>query len=235
MFPDTRWTLIAAATLNGDAAGRRALDALCRAYWPAVVTFLQCRGQSREEAEDIAQEFFAALVESRLWQRADQARGRFRSFLLGALMRVVSHHARHQEAGKRGGGAALLSLDELEEQGHESAAPDADAQMLFDRAWAGRVLERAMEALMNEAEDEAEFLMMQRFLPMAEDVPAYESAAHKLGCSLGAFKSRVLRFRARFRELVEGEVACTVSAPHEVAEELGYLERILLDPGYQAA
>lgn len=235
MFPDTRWTLIAAATLNGNVEGRRALDALCQAYWPAIVAFLQSRGHGREEAEDIAQEFFAALVESRLWQRADQARGRFRSFLLGALMRVAGHHTRRLEAQKRGSGTAPLALEEMEAQGLEAAAPDADAQMQFDRAWAGRVLERAMEALMEESIDEREFLLLQRFLPLAEDVPAYESAARELGCSLGAFKSRVLRFRARFRELVESEVACTVSAPHEVPEELDYLERILLDPGYQVA
>lgn len=232
MFPDTRWTLIAAATLNGDATGRRALEALCQAYWPAVVAFLESRGQSHEEAEDIAQEFFAALVESKLWQRADQARGRFRSFLLGALMRVAGHHARRAEAVKRGAKATLIALDELAEDGVELAAPDANTQMNFDRAWADRVLERAMEALMDETPDEREFLLLQRFLVLGDEAPEYAGAAQELGCSLGAFKSRVRRFRQRFRDLVEREVACTVSEPHEVAGEMQHLEDILSHPGY---
>lgn len=233
MFPETRWTLIAAATLNGDADGRRALEMLCQAYWPAVVAFLQSRGHLREEAEDIAQEFFAALVQSRLWESANQARGRFRSFLLGALMRIVSHHTRHQSALKRGGDTNTVAFELLEGGGVDFAASDANEQWRFDRAWAVRVLERAMEALSEEWDDKAELLLLMRFLPLADDVPSYAQAAEELSCTLAAFKLRVHRFRARYRELIEREVASTVSTPQEVAEELAYLERILRDPGFE--
>lgn len=235
MFPETRWTLIAAATLNGDASGKRALETLCEAYWPAVVGFLQMRGQSREEAEDLTQEFFAALVESRLWQRADQARGRFRNFLLGALMRTMSRHSRHQQAEKRGGQIMRIALEELTDMGTELATTDEIDRLKFDRAWAERVLERAMERLADEWEDENELMLLQRFLPMGEDVPAYEAAASELGCTLTALKIRVHRFRHRFREHIESEVARTVSEPLDVAEELRYLERVLMDPGFAMA
>ena len=235
MFPETSWTLVAAATLNGDPSGRRALESLCQAYWPAVVAFIQNRDHPREEAEDIAQEFFAALVESRLWQRADQARGRFRSFLLGALMRTMSRHTRHQRADKRGGSVAIIALDELADLGIELAADDEHERMSFDRAWAERVLDRAIERLAEESDDERELLMLQRFLPLGEDAPDYESAARELGCTLAALKLRVHRFRQSFREYIESEVARTVSAPHEVAEELDYLEHILSHPGFERA
>lgn len=235
MFPATPWTLIAAATLNGDPSGKRALETLCQAYWPAVVNFLQSRGQSREEAEDLTQDFFAALVESRLWQRADQARGRFRNFLLGSLMRTMSRHARHQQAEKRGGNVARVALDELSDLGIELATTDEVERVSFDRAWAERVLERAMERLADEWDDENELILLQRFLPMGEDAPAYEAAATELGCTLTALKLRVYRFRLRFRELIEREVACTVSEPREVEEELRHLERVLMDPGFALA
>jgi RNA polymerase sigma-70 factor (ECF subfamily) len=231
MFPETRWTLIAAATMNGDESGKLALEALCKAYWPAVVQFLEGRGQSHEEAEDIAQEFFAALIASRLWQRADQTRGRFRSFLLGALMRVVIHHERQRLALKRGSGSALLDIDSLP----EIAAPESDEQLVFDRAWAERVLENALEALEDDWPQPAEFMVLQRFLPVGDDPPAYEAAARQLDCSMGAFKSRVLRFRARFRELIEAQVARTVNTPHEIADELLHLERILAHPGFETS
>lgn len=229
MFPDTPWTLIAAATLNGDASGRSALEALCASYRPAVVEFLKSRMHSHEEAEDLAQEFFAALVASRLWQRADQARGRFRSFLLGALIRVIKHHHQRDGALKRGGGTALLDLESLP----EDVSAQSDDQLQFDRAWAEQVLENAIVALENDWPQPAEFIVLQRFLPVGDDPPAYETAAAQLGCSLGAFKSRVLRFRARFRELIESQVARTVTAPHELIDELAHLERVLADPSFE--
>ena len=229
MFPETRWTLIAAATLDGEASGRAALESLCRSYWPAVVAFLTGRGFPQQDAEDLAQEFFASLIASRLWQRADQSRGRFRTFLLGALIRVVSHHQRHQQALKRGAGVTTLDLDQLP----EIAAPEAEAQLFFDQVWAEQMLENALAELEAEWPQPAEFLVLQRFLPVGDDPPAYEAAARELDCSVGAFKSRVLRFRARFRELIEAQVACTVATPHDLADELRHLERILADPGYE--
>jgi RNA polymerase sigma-70 factor (ECF subfamily) len=231
MFPETRWTLIAAATLNGEGGGRAALEVLCRSYWPAVVAFLMGRGFSPHDAEDLAQDFFAALTESRLWQRADQSRGRFRTFLLGALMRVVGHHQRHQQALKRGGGVVPLDLDQLP----ELAAPEVEEQLLFDRAWAEQILENALTELESEWPQPAEFLVLQRFLPVGDDPPAYEAASRELDCGVGAFKSRVLRFRMRFRELIEAQVARTVATPHDMTDELRYLERILADPGYETS
>ena len=59
MFPSTRWTLLAQATLTGDTAGREALAQLCENYRPPVVTFLRSRGLAPTEADDLAQDLFA--------------------------------------------------------------------------------------------------------------------------------------------------------------------------------
>ena len=228
MFPQTPWTLLAAATLNGDAAGRHALSSICEVYRPAVLSFLTGKLQDEQLAEDVTQDFFVELIESRLWERADPEKGRFRNFLLGAVMRVLNGEWRRRYAQKRGGGQADASLDEIE----ELALPSNADQLMFDRAWAERVLEHAMERLEDEWDDEKELLVLQRFLPLQEaEPPAYESAASQLGCSLGAFKSRVLRFRQRFRELVESSVARTVSDPLDAAEELRHLQRVLMHEG----
>jgi DNA-directed RNA polymerase specialized sigma24 family protein len=73
-FPTTRWTLLAEATLHGDAAGREALRRLCEMYRQPVIVYLGARGFGREEAQDLAQDFFLKLVESHVWKRADHAR-----------------------------------------------------------------------------------------------------------------------------------------------------------------
>ena len=48
-----------------------------------------------------------------------------------------------------------------------------------------------------------------------------------LGTNVNAVKSSIHRLRERFRELLRAAVARTVSAPHEVDEELLYLRSLL--------
>ena len=64
-----------AAWTEAVAAGRLALDELCRIYRPAVLAFLRRRGMSRDAAEESTQSFFLHLLERELASRADPARG----------------------------------------------------------------------------------------------------------------------------------------------------------------
>lgn len=73
----------------------------------------------------------------------------------------------------------------------------------------------------------AEFDVLRRFLPGFETPPSYEVAAESLGLSLAALKAAVHRLRQRFREVLRTAVARTVSAPHEVDDELRYLGSLL--------
>ena len=64
----------------------RALDTLVAAYWRPV--FQHVRGRWRaptEEAEDLAQGFFAVALEKGWLERFDPREGRFRTFLLACL------------------------------------------------------------------------------------------------------------------------------------------------------
>src|SRR5437588_115840 len=79
--------------------------------------------------------------------------------------------------------------------------------------------------------DPKRFAVLGRFLPGSLDVPTYEEAAAQLGLTLPALKSELHRLRHRFRTLVRQEVASTVSAPHEIDEEMSYLQQVLLDKG----
>ena len=68
---------------------------------------------------------------------------------------------------------------------------------------------------------------LRLFLSTKETAPSYESAAMALATSVAAVKVDVMRWRRRLRELVRAEIGRTVSAPHEVEEELAYLRRLL--------
>ena len=79
---------MAARGVTPDA--RDALDLLCRAYRPAVVSYLRRYGYARADADDVAQDFFTRFVEKRFQDVADPQRGRFRMFLRTALRHFVA-------------------------------------------------------------------------------------------------------------------------------------------------
>lgn len=236
-FPDTRWTMLAHATLNGDESGRAALEELCRRYRPAVHEYLTGRGITAVEAEDVTQDFFSALIRSGGWHLADRARGRFRNFILGAVERTLTERRRRSRAEKRGGGTVPLSLQELAAYGIEPEAAPEDVRR-FDTAWAERVLEVAMEALENEFSQQGrggEFEMQVRFLGGSATQSAMHAAAAAMGVSPAAMKSKVFRLRQRFRDCILTEVSRTVETPHEAEAEMAYLFEVLSQPGFNLA
>lgn len=232
-FPTTRWTLLAEATLAGDAHGRKALDDLCLAYRRPVEFFLTARGIRNEELEDVVQDFFLRWLRSRAWKRADREQGRFRTFLLGGVMHALAHRRNHERRQKRGGGMAPESLDAMGDDGIEVPCPSEADVTEFDRGWAEALVENALADLERERQArgrEVEFAVLRHFLPGAGEMLTFEAAAERLGVKLDAVKVAIHRLRARFRELVRGAVARSVSAPHEVEEELRYLHALLLAP-----
>ncbi|HEX5444006.1 MAG TPA: sigma factor, partial [Pirellulales bacterium] len=84
-FATTRWSLVLAAGGQATARSRQALATLCEGYWQPLYAYVRRRGFAADEAQDLTQDFFAALLEKDAVQRADPQRGRFRSFLLGSL------------------------------------------------------------------------------------------------------------------------------------------------------
>src|SRR5688572_2518143 len=118
-FPTTQWSLLAQATLNDEPAGRQALGEFHRKYRKPVVEFLHRRGMPPHDAEDMAHGFFVHLMEKATLRRADATRGRFRSFLLGALVRHLSQAHEQRAAAKRGGGIPPVSLEAMAEGASE--------------------------------------------------------------------------------------------------------------------
>jgi DNA-directed RNA polymerase specialized sigma24 family protein len=192
-FLITQWGLLTAASTEGGPEARAALEELYRLYCYPVYAFIRRRGHSRQDAQDLTQDFFVHLLEKGTLGRADSKRGRFRSFLLGALDHFLAHVAERARAGKRGGGCQWVSLDDdAAEERYQLAAPEGmTAEKLFEARWAAAIVESAFERVRSELESEAKgplFKTLQGFLLGREDA-SYQQVADDLGLSLGALKT----------------------------------------------
>ena len=229
-FPPTRWSAVLRLR-ERDGSGEKALAELCEIYWRPLFTFARRCGHSAHDAEDLTQGFFARLLKSELLVRADPARGRLRSFLLGAFRNYMSEEWRAATRQKRGGGFAPLSLQESPDlPSSSSAVSEADPESLFDRIWFDALLEHALNELEQEFRQRGKgemFRRLQEFLAWNRKDGRLGEAAKELGMSPGAARVAVLRMRERFRQLIERQIAETVGSREDAAEELRRLRRVL--------
>lgn len=227
-FATTQWSLVVAA--NQDAASQthaqKALEELCRAYWYPLYVFVRNRGYSPTDAEDLTQAFFTRLIETRGFASADPERGRFRSYLLGALKHFLAHDWEKKKAKKRGGDVAFLELDSLQPEARYAVEPaycdDPDAE--FNRQWAQESIARAIETLRVKfaAKGKGEFFELLKGSLTGEE-PHRSESAERIGMTEGAVKVAVHRLRREFRELLRGEIAETVADSSEIDDEMRHL------------
>ncbi|MFN0077335.1 MAG: RNA polymerase sigma factor [Prosthecobacter sp.] len=229
-FHTTRWSLVLAAQHEKDGThARQAMSALCRDYWYPLYAFVRRRGHSPHDAQDLTQAFFTDLLERNPTQ-ADPSRGKFRSYLLGALKHFLANEWNRQQTQKRGGGQKLVEWDALDAESRYALEPSeqTDADALYDKRWAMELLDRAMKRLRAEfaaKKDEATFDALKGTLSGAES--SREELAKKLGMTEGALKVAVHRLRQRYREVLRAEIAETVDAPGDVEDEMRHLVAVL--------
>jgi RNA polymerase sigma-70 factor (ECF subfamily) len=224
-FHTTRWTLVRHAT-GQSAEGQRALSELCAACYEPVVAFLRRSGRDANAAREVAHEFFAHVLEKPNLGGAEPGRGRFRSYLLGALKHHLSHRREHEERDKRGGGVMTIPLDAgtdtspgLDPRDLQSLPPDRE----FDRQWALHVLRRATDALAAEwrADGKAdEFAALQPFIGGESVHGDLATLAAARGESAATLRKTVSRMRQRFRHHVKACIAPTLPETRDTAEEM---------------
>src|SRR5580700_3711614 len=109
VFVTTHWSVVLSAKDQDSPRSVDALEILCRTYWHPLYAYVRRRGYSPADAEDLTQEFFAWLLERDWLARADQQRGRFRSFLLASISNFLANEWDKARTQKRGSGR-ILSL-----------------------------------------------------------------------------------------------------------------------------
>jgi len=227
-FPPTRWTLVF-STRGTPESGRAAFDELLKLYWKPLYFYARRKGLEVEAAKDAVQGLFARLLEGDFSRNLDPEKGRFRGYLRASMDHHLANLHESRSALKRGGGAAILSLDCAGAERELAAEPPSGAEPAYDREWAVGVMERSLTLLKAEFEGGARrgpFDLFLRFFS-ADAAPSYEEAARGAGMTLSQLKSFLHRTRARFRGLVRSEVSRTLADPGDAESEIDTLARAL--------
>lgn len=225
-FPSTQWSKILQAGAVASAPDSPELEALCRAYWPPLYSFLRRQGHSPQDAEDLVQGFLARLLAREDLTEVGPEKGRFRTFLLRSLSNFVIKQALHDKALKRGGGQVVISINT--DEAERLCGPDFSAsspEAAFDRRFAQAVVTRAFAALREEHRARGKedfFAIVAPFLDGAEP-EGYEAAAATLGMAPGTLAVAVHRMRGRLRELLRAEVRQLCTSAAEEEQELKHL------------
>jgi len=244
-FVTTRWSIIfsGAGSEGGEKQVRAALAELCRIYWRPIFFFIARRGCSPEDAEDLTQDFFVRILNGDWLQKADPARGRFRSLLLTSLQNFLNDAVDRTRARKRGGEVSFVPWDPWMAERPSGFALSKEAlkswpaERIFDAGWAATVVERALRRLHEECESKGRshvFNILSAYLGSERDDISYANLAAKLRVREATVKKLLYHMRRRYRFLLRDEVAQTVAEPADVEDELRYLCSTLAASSAQA-
>ena len=232
VFPNTRWSVVLAATQQPSPESATALEALCRAYWYPLYAYVRRCGQSAHDAQDLTQEFFRRLLEKRWLDAADRERGKLRMFLIGALKHFMSNEWRRASAQRRGGGLTHVQFDTVMAESRYAADQSIvlAADETYDRQWALTLLDLTLNRLEGEfvtAGKAVDFAVLKSCLMAGRGAIDYAAVAKQLGVYEGAARVAVHRLRKRFREIYREEISQTLAGGADLNLELQQLAATL--------
>lgn len=221
--------MVDAASDHSTPHGEQALEQLCQSYWRPLYAYVRRQGYARAEAQDLTQDFIVRLLRKEYVGRADESRGKFRTFLLSGLKRFLVNQHEKEHALKRGGKDKPVSFDAMEgESLYQSVlSDDLTPDKQFERLWATSLLERVFKSLRTEyCHIGNQFLFDQlKGKLWGEQDTSYSELAQAVGMNESALKVAAHRLRKRFGEAIRREVADTVASEDEIENEV----RALID------
>lgn len=219
-FPATRWTRVAACQRDDDPDARAALSDLCALYWFPVYAFIRSQGRSPEDAEDLTQSFFLRIIEKRVFNAADQARGKFRSFLLSSLQHFLYNAHRRDMAECRAPQRAI-AFDAMAADERYLTEPrdNRSPEHLFDRRYVTALLNAAMAELREEWTESGQVAVFEALAAhlSGDDLEktTRTDLATRLGISISEVKARRETLRRRLNAIITRRIEDTLHHPSE--------------------
>jgi RNA polymerase sigma-70 factor (ECF subfamily) len=227
-FLSTQWSVILAAPDD-----RSLLEALLQRYLGPIYAYMRRAGNTQERAADLTQEFVSQVILERgLLDRADPARGRFRTFLKSALANFLVDQHRRATTRARSPASPVLSGLRLEDI--EPSDSD-DPGSAFDRQWATTVLAAALTRVETECQGCGQAVHWRAFATNVIEPtlrhtspPPLDELARQLGLADSAQVSSMIQtVRRRFRRVLLQVVEESLADPALATDELANLRDFL--------
>jgi len=234
-FLTTQWSLIGGIQA-ADTRDKALIGVLIERYWKPVYCYLRRKGYPNEEAKDLTQGFFHAVVLNRGFVgRADPSKGHFRTFLLHALNQYVINESAKETAGKRIPKDKLVSLELLDPPDVPATVLEAGPDDCYHYAWMSALMDQVLATVRAGCRDEGLethwHLFHEKVVgPILHGVAAPSLA--DLGARYGIADPRqvsnmIVTVKRRFRSVLREHVRTTVLADEQVDDELSEILRFL--------
>jgi hypothetical protein len=234
-FVTTHWSLIEDVKKHPD-QDRALIGLLLQRYWKPVYCYLRQKGYDNEQAKDLTQSFFHEIVLNlSLIQRADQSRGRFRSFLLYALNQYLMNDRRKETAQKNIPKNKLVSLDTIQEPAIPQSVIRSNPEDSYNYAWVSTLLDQVLsevERTCCEQGMETHWgVFTERVVePMLNgaESPSLTDICKKYGIeSEKKASNMIVTVKRRFQTTLKQHIRSTVACDNEMADELREIMQFL--------
>jgi hypothetical protein len=239
-FLTTHWSAIDKIAADGDTPNQALINELLKKYWKPVYCFLRQKGYDNEQAKDLTQGFFEEVVLERdLIQRAEQARGRFRTFLLAALEQYLARVHRKETARKRIPKDKLFQLEQIDPGELPEPVDGLSPEQSFNYAWVSSLLDKLLAEVQAKCLTDDKELHWQVFQdrilrPIMDNTraPSLKEICDKYGIEDEKKASNmIVTVNRRFRAALKRYLRRSVSQDVEVDEELVELMQMFSEKG----
>jgi len=233
VFLTTHWSLIEDIKSKED-KDKALMNLLLKRYWKPVYCYLRHKGYDNEQAKDLTQGFFQEVVLNRnLVQRAEQCKGRFRSFLLYALNQYLINVKTADAARKRIPAEKLVQIDTIDPSEVPQAISNLSAEDTYNYAWLSALLDQILsevEARCREDGMETHWnifhdRVVQSILENVEP-PSLADICEKYGIEDEKKASNMnITVKRRFQSALKQYIRNTVTSDTQINEELEEIMR----------
>lgn len=235
-FETTHWSQIQRARTHDQQQRRASVNNLLKRYWKPVYCYLRHKGYTNDNAKDLTQGFFHEIVLGReLIQQADQAKGRFRTFLLTTLDRYLTSIHRKETAKKRLPECGLVHLEAAEFPDLPISGSKSSPEQVFNYAWATNILDQVLARLKDEYCNTGRFAYWEVFrakllVPIFDntEAPSLAELCKKYGIeSEKKASNMIITVKRRFATALRRNIEQLVQSEAEAEDEFRQLVGIL--------
>jgi len=227
-FLTTHWSLIEHIQAKSD-RNQALIGLLLEKYWKPVYCYIRRKGYSNEPAKDLTQGFFHEVVLNHdIVQRADQNKGRFRSFLLHALNQYLINETKKSNVRRRIPQDKLVPLDIINPSNLPHSLQESDPETTYNYAWMSALLDQIITTVHRDCCEHGLEIHWQMFSErVVEPIlnnhapPPLSDICRKHGVQYPQKASNMIAtVKRRFRSALRESVRTTVLSEGQVEDEL---------------